>query len=636
MLVEKSTDAGVTWADWSASDFETGITSASWTTVNTPAPGSSKHFVDHYLAKVKDDPTNAQDERLMTKEYTFSDNSLTSLKFSVNWFAFSNTSGIYGAYLYASTDHGTTFNFIDDISTTSTDQNSVQQISFSLLNSYKGKSVMFAIYFTDGAGNIEDFFVDSLKVHQVFDGTVGNDAKITLGDLDTLIYPVLDKYNAVAPTGIKEGFWQVAPEEWTLTRTADTTWARAQSIGTQAHDWAAHIDTIGANKDAMNETLTSQTIALKYPSVGGSYYLSFEWRTNTDRNCGLNTNPNLGTGVKYDFADVIVEIRTHNGTSWSGWTKIWQEDDEDILSTTTSDDNTSSYFTPWTNFQDYLNNPGVWYKAELNITQYAVGNKSIEVRFNYKGNGAQAGYFSLDNFYILRNANPQFELETAVPVSVSNAYHIDYTTIPLSQITNPVKLGARLTNYGIKTFTNADVTIVVNKNSTGNKTYGYRTVKPADFTTWPSTKYGEADNRAVEYTNGINLESGSTYTVTASGEINSNSLTSSQTFTIDPTLFTKYDTWGAGTCIGADTISGGKGSIFEIKVKDKIDKVSVWLGSVTSGSEFYMTVIQLADPDATSGTVVYTSPRKALPGSNQTFTFDIDLTLNPGFLCLYV
>lgn len=205
VLVEKSTDAGVTWADWSASDFETGITSASWTTVNTPAPGSSKHFVDHYLAKVKDDPTNAQDERLMTKEYTFSDNSLTSLKFSVNWFAFSNTSGIYGAYLYASTDHGTTFNFIDDISTTSTDQNSVQQISFSLLNSYKGKSVMFAIYFTDGAGNIEDFFVDSLKVHQVFDGTVGNDAKITLGDLDTLIYPVLDKYNAVAPTGIKEG-----------------------------------------------------------------------------------------------------------------------------------------------------------------------------------------------------------------------------------------------------------------------------------------------------------------------------------------------------------------------------------------------------------------------------------------------
>jgi hypothetical protein len=162
-VLVKQVSGTLPWASDISYKFESGIAASSWTVVNTPAPGSSQHFANRWLAKVDDDPGLSQDEWLKTKDYIISDNALTTVKLDIGWYALLNSDAI-PTELKVSTDHGVSFSTVASLSTST---NWLQDFSYNL-NAYKGDTVMFAINFTNTNTATTNFFLNSFKVSQVF------------------------------------------------------------------------------------------------------------------------------------------------------------------------------------------------------------------------------------------------------------------------------------------------------------------------------------------------------------------------------------------------------------------------------------------------------------------------------------
>ena len=629
ILIEDDGGAA-TWATNKYQSFENGLTSGSWTTiVDDDGNGTLEHWSDHYIAGVLADDTDNQDEWFISPEISLPDIEHTTVSVDLSWYAYTNDNTFVGAELLVSTDNGTTW----DPTVYSITYNNIltDQIYFATvdISAYIGEDILVAIrHQTSPPGNQADFFLEGFYLYQTFDEvTAQGDAENIdfsgLSALESLLYPSNSKYNA----DIAEGFWLVPPDGWTVTPDTNTmgaatitTWQKDAAVN--GHAFAAHIDSVNTDGAAQDETLTSETMTIAYPSVGAAYELSFQWRTETSLNCGTNTDPLLGD---VNFADIIMEIRFNTGI-WSEWTEIWAEDDEAVLEETAS---------PWTDWDAYMAGEGNWYTANINISGYIDATTTdIEVRFNYSntiGNDGIGGYFSLDNFYILETRNPEFELEAAQPFTFSDDFLHNYTKIPVTQLNNPYNLGAFITNYGISTFDDDNLFVDVN-----GTIFGYKTVTDAAFTSYPSTEYFEMDNISTSFPNGLELEEDpvslpATYALDYYyDDLNGSGLvTESTSFDVTEQLFRKHDGTNPND-FGDDGITGGLGIMFEFQNDDVIDKVEVELDNANTGSEFNMSIIKIADPNASSGTLVYTSPLLAIDNFS-THIFNEDIAIEAGY-----
>jgi hypothetical protein len=619
VLVEEDNGGG--YAQLAIYRFENGITgSPAWTKTN--GAGSTQHFIDYNVAKVEDDPALYQDEWLITNDIVIDDNALTDVTVAVDWFAYNNTAG-NGAYIYYSTDNGANYYYWDDISANSGNSTTTNQIvNYSTnVNNFKGETVRFAIRFV--SNGTADIFINRFVVDQIFvAGSVNADAQITLQPYDMVLYPTNAKYNG----DFKEGFWQVEPENWTTSGTnVGVDWYRTGWISN--HDYSAQIDTVGANEAAMNETLTSETITVSYPSVGASYLLSFDWRTETNLNAGTNTDPLMGGSVDYDFADIKMEIRTNGGT----WTQIWQEDDQAVLDATTLT-TSDGYHNSWSGFQYYLDNPGLWFTAVLDLNSYITpATISLEIRVNYTGDGMYGGYFNIDNLYVLQTQNPEFDFEAAEPFSASSSFLTNYDRIPITQITNPYQLGAVITNNGIASFSNNNLFAYVNENYAGEETFGYRVLTSALLPA-NTTNYITVDNLSSTFTGGMNFTEGLHYGLRyAASDLNGNAFNESLSFDVTSTEFRKNTGGADGYDITTDYVTGGIGTLFEFKNDDVIDQISVLLGDVHNTSDFNLSVIKVTSPSATTGTLIYNSPLIRMTSDYSTYYFSDDLNIAAGY-----
>jgi len=59
--------------------------------------------------------------------------------------------------------------------------------------------------------------------------------------------------------------------------------------------------------------------------------------------------------------------------------------------------------------------------------------------------------------------------------------------------------------------------------------------------------------------------------------------------------------------------------------------LTVYLGDVTNTSNFNLSVIKVASPTATSGTLVYTSPLVKMSTDNSNYTFSEDIPVTAGY-----
>ena len=619
VLVEEDNGGG--YAQLAIYRFENGITgSPAWTKTN--GAGSTQHFIDYNVAKVEDDLALNQDEWLITNDIVIDDNALTAVTVSIDWFAYNNTAG-NGAYIYYSTDNGANYYSWDDISASSANSTTTNQIvNYSTnVNNFKGETVRFAIRFI--SNGVADFFINRFVVDQIFNsGSVNADAQITLQPYETVLYPTNVKYNG----DFKEGFWQVEPENWATSGTnTGVDWYRAGWISN--HDYSAQIDTVGANEATMNETLTSESITVSYPSVGASYLLSFDWRTETNLNAGTNTDPLMGGSVDYDFADIKMEIRTNGGA----WTQIWQEDDQAVLDATTLT-TSDGYHNSWSGFQDYLDNPGLWFTAVIDLNSYITPTTtSLEIRVNYTGDGMYGGYFNIDNLYVMQTQNPEFDFEAAEPFSVSSSFLANYDRIPITQITNPYQLGAVITNNGVASFSNNNLFAYVNENYAGEETFGYRVLTSALLPA-NTTNYITVDNLSSTFTGGMNFTEGLHYNLRyAVSDLNGNAFNESLSFDVTSTEFRKHTGGADGYDITTDYVTGGIGTLFEFKNADVIDQISVLLGDVHNTSDFNLSVIKVASPSATTGTLIYNSPMARMVNDYSTYYFNDDLNITEGY-----
>lgn len=623
-----------TWTSWTteteifAQDFEAaaGIISNSWTTNNVA--NADEDWDNFYHAAIYEDPDSTQLEWFYSPVINMPDiantpNYLLDIEFYIK-----NNGG-----------EGVTLK-IKSESDPDWDQHDVSYVGYAAnnlfsdqidLSAFVGEDLQFALVFDATAGNAQDFYLTDFWVHQDFnEAGVNADAQIALGADDHMVFPYPEYYDSdtTDATGIAESFWKVAPNNWTLDTTSNTSWERVSGVwgSNLSHDYAAFIDTVGADLLDLNEVLTSQVFDIEYPAVGGSYQLSFQWRTETNWNAGDNTNPTfIGQPLDFDFADITMEIKVDGGD----WMQIWQEDDEEVLEAT-SVTTGSNYYYGWTGFQDYLDNPNRWYKAMIGLDEYlSSSNTTLQVRFTYTGDAEYAGNFYLDNFYVYQTQNPEFEIEAMIPQTISNNYHLDYYNIPISQVENPVNLGAKVLNYGVNSFENTDLFATVN-----GVTYGSYEVTSSDWSTYPSTEYLEIESRTNEYADSLTLEVNNGYTVRFDLDINGNTINDQKSFFISERIYNKYNGGITNYLSVDDDSSGAVGSVFEIKRTNKIDYVRFYAGTANSTSQAYMSVIKVDAPDATSGTVVYTSPRQFLNiGWN---TFQNDFELEPGLYAFMI
>jgi len=560
-----------------------------------------------------------QDEWIYSPDYGANGNANSYFYLELDWVSGANNvtpnnnANITIQYSY---DNGTTWEpdtvWMEDTQTSSTfNGTTINTSKINLGTGFNINNMRFRIRYNGTNGGI--FRLENFYYYRLDPGTPVLPSPGTA----SIIYPPASYYGSGQP----EGFWAVPPvNNWLINSSeVDTTWI--QESGFFGHDLSAYCE---GSSQLGEEKLTSESITISYPPQGSDYYISFDWISEFSKNCGLNSDPLLGD---VDFADAKVQISTNGGTTW---TTIWQEDDQTIIDNTTD----GGPVWPYSETQ--------WYTAVIDVSSYISGSTSaIKVRFSYTdtGKGKDAfdnnvfgGYVAFDNFVVWEDPYDEFDLETSVPQSASNTYYIDYTSIPISQINNPVNLGARILNNGITSFTDANLYVQVDEGS-GYNNYGYKTVKSSDFTTYPSTKYFEANQRSATYTDGITLVEGNNYSVYTNIDINGNSLNSTQQFHVDQTDYARYtgSIFSPDFYAGDDFTSGGKGSVFEFKNSDMVDLVTVYLGNVNYSSEFYLSVIKLTDPNSTTGTLVYTSPRKVITGTYTTYTFDGDFQLSPGF-----
>lgn len=626
ILVEQDDGGGGGFQNHVAKDFESGIATGGWTTINdNDGTGSTKHWQNHSIARVVGDDTQDQDEWLMSESIIIPDNVLATPYIEIDWFSFTNAGG-EGAQLLISNDWGTSWTTLNTDPLTLATANSIITENVDITG-YQGDTVMFAFRFLQTAdATPEDFYLEKFYVYQTFNEIGTNSANFALGALESVIYPYPDRYdpNTADAAGVAEGFWQVAPYQWMETVTnMGSNWERASTVN--GHDYAAHIDSVGADANLMDETLTTETITFAEPSVGADYELHFDWRTETSYNCGDNTDPLLGD---VNFADITMEIRTYDGSTWTAWTQLWQEDDETVLEATT---------VGWVSWDDYTDaiNEGDWWEANIDVSSYLTASTTqFQVRFNYvntTGNEGVGGYFSLDNFYVVETSNPEFEFTATEPFTIDGTnYHIEYTNIPSTQISNPYQIGAYLHNYGIATFDEVNLFATVDIDAGGAETYGYTAVNDADFTSYPSTEYFEIDNISTAFTGGLQVYEGSDYVINYSiNNLNGpgNNFSDNVSFSVTADTYSRHDGTNSAT-VSADGTTGGVGTIFEFTNQNLVEEVSVYFdATATNGDEYTMTIIKLADPNAASGTKVWTSTLETIDdGLWNTITVNKKLT----------
>ncbi|MBI9066186.1 MAG: hypothetical protein JEZ09_02765, partial [Salinivirgaceae bacterium] len=459
-------DGGVAaWATNKYQSFESGLTSGGWTVINdNDGNGTNEHWGNHYIAGVLNDDTDNQDEWLISPEISLPDIEHTTVLVDLSWYAYTNDNTFVGVQLLVSDDDFVTYSTSSNITYNNTNTDQIYSTTIDL-SSWQGSDVKIALrHQSSPPGNQADFFLEDFYVYQTFDESqIALESEYIdfsgLSGLEQLVYPTNGKYNA----DVAEGFWQVAPDSWTVTPDTNTmgaatltTWQKAANVN--GHDFVAHIDSINTDGATQDETLTSETIAIVYPGVGANYEFSFEWRTETSLNCGDNVDPLLGD---VNFADVVCELRTFDGT-WTSWTQVWQEDDETVLEATTDG---------WADFNDYLSNEGDWWTATISLLPYIDEDVTqLEIRWNYSntvGNDGIGGYFDLDNFYVLQTSNPEFEVEEGQPFNITDDFMMRYTKIPVNQLNNPYQLGAQITNYGVPTFADDNLMTYVDDDGSG-------------------------------------------------------------------------------------------------------------------------------------------------------------------------
>ncbi|MDA3892404.1 MAG: T9SS type A sorting domain-containing protein [Salinivirgaceae bacterium] len=507
------------------------------------------------------------------------------------------------------------------------------------LAAYKGTEIVIKFQQETTTGSSEDFFIDSIKIDQAFDHTsIVADASITVtpANGEVLAWPTND-YEG----DFKEGFWQVAPENWTKTSSTGAFWKRETTNGPNTdvspanHDYYAYIDTVGANGIAINESMQSELIGLDVPSQGADYEFSFEWATEAHLNAGEDTNPLFGPSAKYNFASISIMYRLDGGN----WDTIWTEADEVLLEVTTLTTGdagfNATYNADWPGWTAYLDaaNANSWYKTVLPIT-IPTTSSDIEFRINYKAsNAAEAGAFMIDNMYLLETELLEFEVEAMTSQSVTDDYVIDYYTIPISQIENPVELSLVVTNNGVTGFTDNPIVASVTDNAV-TRVYGVETVSASNWTApYPATERIVINDDLTDYYDnlgGLNLEAGHTYKYSYTATLNGTGYPDDKTFVVGTDLYRKHDGTDDGNLILSDDSTGAVGSIFEFKRADVVNEVKFYVDAFTAGSEAYMSIIKLKNATDTKGEkVVYTSPRELL---TNTLTFDNkSVTLDTGF-----
>ncbi len=619
----------VGWENLVEYKFEAGFNG--WAIVSQSGASAVETWEHESLCKVGEDTDEVQTVLLSTPKIAVPDVEHTDFDISADFYSFLNRNGD-GVRLYVTTqDDWVTLNNPIDLTYNINNNTNLNSIASTLIEGTHynaGDSMQFVFEFTNTPAGSVDFYLEHFTFELVFDEAAINGDTEYL-DLtgtvqpDSVISPLHEKYGMYTA----EGFWQVQPDNWAI----DTTGfdgAIVKGTSYNNHDYFAYF-TADADIDAMEVSMTTDAIAYNVPDVGATYMLNFEWATEPTQNAGDETDPNI-TGAQYNYGDFVVEISTNGG---SNWTEIWWEDDEDTLNETTSDadrNNGNLITNAWTNYGDYMADGTIWYATSVDISNYLTGTGNLLVRFNYSTINVDAGDFYLDNFYVMKTTNPEFDMDGTMPLSVDKTagdYFIDYSNIPISQLDNPVNFGAIVFNYGLTSFPDGQLNVTVNTNA-----FGYTAVTDDSWTS--GNKYWEVTNFGAQYNGGLTVEAGQTYDIGYSLNVNGIAYNDAKSFDVTTDTYAKVDLSTAASFVTPfsinDGTSGSVGSVFEFTNSDVVVKVAAALSSAAE-TEAYLTIIKLDEPTDATGTKVFTSSRVIIESTGAAnYIFNVGVELEGG------
>ncbi len=619
------------WEDLTEYKFETGFNG--WTIVSQSGSNATQTWQHESLCKVGEDTDEAQTVLLKTPKIAVPDVEYTDFDVTVDFYSYLSRWGD-GVRLYVTTqDDWVTLNNPIDLSYNINNDADLHQLLATLIKGTHynpGDSMQFVFEFANTPAGSVDFYLQHFTFELVFDETaISGDAEYldltTTVQPDSVISPLYDKYNIITA----EGFWQVQPDNWAIDTAGFDGAILKNAASDLNHDYFA-VFTPDADIDVMDVSMTTDAIAYDVPNVGAAYMVNFEWATESEKNAGNETDPNI-TGALYNYGDFVVEISTNVGSSW---TEVWWEDNEETLNETTSNAdrnyNGNLITNAWVDYDAYMANGLIWYASSVDISSYLTGTGNLLIRFNYSTINTGAGKFYLDNFYVMQTVNPEFEMDGTMPLSVDKTdgdYFIDYYNIPISQLDNPVNFGSIIYNYGLTSFPDGQFNVTVNGNA-----FGYTAVTDDSWTS--GNKFWEVTHFGADYTGGLTVETGTTYNVGYSLNVNGINYNDSKKFYVTNNVYTKVDTTVAADYTTPlsinDGTSGSVGSVFEFANSDVVTKVTAALSSGAE-TEAYLTIIKLDEPNDATGTKVFTSKRVVIENTGDAdYEFEVGVKLEGG------